>query len=333
MSVICGVFAVATTICNITVLMVHFVNKKLINAQAVYKISLAISDFLVGVVIFPTFISSLVKSVISPLQIKYLTFVGYYKFVDEIKILNLTKNPFIPFTETLTEPTDEDKRYYNAIGVFSYLSVSVSEVTLGAAAIDRFKAIYRPLAYNPSNAISTAKKISVAIWIAMLLLSTFPVYANGYRYESYNSILIIPYGPLAPVIYPILLITFTLLMWITTISTFVVYKKTASKRKRLVANRFQSNQIKQQKRLLQTLGIMVGVFTLCLVPTVPFTLLQDPQSFQDFRSFFNSAGVVVAIVLASNSLWNFFVYNARNKDFKKTVKNLYSRLFAKLHIC
>ena len=333
MSVISAVFAVATITCNITVLMVHFVNRKLINAQAVYKISLAISDFLVGVVVFPSFVSSLVKSVISPLQIKYLTFVGYYKFVDEIKILNLNKNLFIPFTETLTEPTDEDKRYYNAIGVFSYLSISVSAVTLAAAAIDRFKAIYRPLAYNRSNAISTAKKISVAIWIAMLLLSTFPVYTNGYRYESLYSILIIPYGPLAPVIYPMVLIFPTLLMWIATISTFFVYKKTVSKRKRLVANRFQSNQIKQQKRLLQTLGIMVGVFTLCLVPASTFTLLQHSQAYLDFRRFFNSAGVVVAIVFTSNSLWNFFVYNARNKDFKKTAKNLYSRLFAKLHIC
>ena len=161
--VICGVFAIVTTICNITVLMVHFVNRKLINAQAVYKISLAISDFLVGVVVvFPSFISSLVKSVISPLQTKYLTFVGYYKFVDEIKTLNLIKNSFIPFSEILTEATDEDIRYYNAIVVFAILSVGLCAVTLAAAAIDRFKVVYRPLAYNHSNAISTALKQNIS---------------------------------------------------------------------------------------------------------------------------------------------------------------------------
>ena len=142
--------------------MVHFVNRKLINAQAVYKISLAISDFLVGVVVFPSFVSSLVKSVISPLQTKYLTFVGYYKFVDEIKTLKLIKNSFIPFSEILTEATDEDIHYYNAIGVFAILSVGLSAVTLAAAAIDRFKVVYRPLAYNHSNAISTALKQNIS---------------------------------------------------------------------------------------------------------------------------------------------------------------------------
>ena len=254
--------------------MVHFVNRKLISAQAVYKISLAISDFLVGVVVFPSFVSSLVKSVISPLQTKYLTFVGYYKFVDEIKTLKLIKNPFTPFSEILTEATDEDIRYYNAIGVFAILSVSLSAVTLTAAAINRFMAVYRPLAYNHSNAILTALKTSVIIWIAMLLLSTFPLYINSYSYELIYPMLIIPFGPRASIIYAIAICLPILLMWIATISTFFVYKKTANRRRHLMANRFQNRQMEQQKRLLFIFGIMVEVFTLCLVPSAIFTLLQ-----------------------------------------------------------
>ena len=153
--------------------MVHFVNRKLINAQAVYEISLAISGFLVGVAVFPSFVSSLLKSIVSPLQTKYLTFVGYYKFVDEIKTLNLIKNLFTPFSEILTEATDDDIRYYNSIGVFAILSVSVSAVTLAAAAINRFKAVYRLLTYNHSNAISTALKTSVIIWMAVSYFQPF----------------------------------------------------------------------------------------------------------------------------------------------------------------
>ena len=54
--VLSGILAVATTFAKIIVPLVLLTNKKLINGQAVYRISLAMSDAAVGIVVFPAFI-------------------------------------------------------------------------------------------------------------------------------------------------------------------------------------------------------------------------------------------------------------------------------------
>ena len=70
----------------------------------------------------------------------------------------------------------------------------------------------------------------------MLLLSTFPLYINGYSYDLIYPMLIIPFGPQASIIYAVAI-------------------------------------------CLLCIEIMVGVFTLCLVRSANFTLLQHSPIF------------------------------------------------------
>ena len=65
-----------------------------------------------------------------------------------------------------------------------------------------------------------------------------------------------------------------LLMWISTIALIVLYKITAKKRRRLSASQIQDREI-DKGGLVCTLGIMVGVFTLCLSTTVIIRTRQD----------------------------------------------------------
>ena len=304
------------------------------NAQTVYKISLAFSDLLVGVFVYPTSVIILIKSLYSDVRSRFFTFVGNYSFSNNVKITNYTKNPYSPFSETLVDKTDEDKQFFNAVGVLQVISVGVSVYTLVAAAGDRFKAIYRPLTYKSATAISTAVKISVAIWISVTIFSTFPLYVEKYTYGIVYPMLVIPIGPWIPFIYAGALCIPILLMWISTIALIVLYKITAKKRRRLSASQIQDREI-DKGGLVCTLGIMVGVFTLCLSTTVIIVMLQYLPNFRKIRRFYNTCRVVVAIIFASNSLWNFFIYSARYEDFRKTAKRLYLQLICpgKCEVC
>ena len=156
--VISVVLAVATTLSNLTVLIVFCTNKKLMNGQAVYRMSLAISDFFTGIIVFPSFI------------------------ISSFRHLNTTD-----LNQCAYDP------YVYAIGFFTMLSLHVSIFTLIAAVIDRFKVVYRPLSYNVQSSISFGWKICVILWIISIILAAVPLGIFGsFRYTIEDSILSLP---------------------------------------------------------------------------------------------------------------------------------------------
>ena len=211
------------------------------------------------------------------------------------------------------------------------LSLHVSIFTLIAGVIDRFKVVYRPLSYNVQSSISLGWKICVVLWIMSIILSALPlhIFGNLYRYSIDVSILSIPVFSSVPgysyLYFSGIFLTSILVMWIFTIITFVFYKKYSKKRQKIVSTELQKQEMKKQIRLLFTLGIMVGTFSLCLLPLVIVVILQG--------FFLNSVHQYFLILLTcsmvfatSNSLWNFFIYNARDKAFRSTAKRLYKKL-------
>ena len=227
--IVCGILAVATTLANITVLIVLVTNKKLMKRQAVYRISLAMSDVLAGIIVFPSYIYSYCNS----------------------------------------ETVSFNKTYVNVIGFFTFLSSYVSILTLLASAIDRFKVVYRPLTYKDNSNTAFARKICLGLWLIAVLRAIIP---TGIFYENFSFVLI---GD--TIVLPVMLNDVTAfciyfltgimipitILWIFTILTFCVYKKHSKKRKKLFSTNKQKQKLTKEIKLFFTLGIMVGVFTVC----------------------------------------------------------------------
>ena len=298
--VISAVLAVTTALSNLTVLIVFCTNKKLINGQAVYRISLAISDVFTGIIVFPSFI------------------ISSFRHLNNLEDIHL-KNDF----------------YVDAIGFFTMLTLHVSIFTLTAGVIDRFKVVYRPLSYNVQSSISFGWKICVVLWTISIILSALPlgIFGTSFRYSIQISILSIPVFVIFNFTNPgitylyfwcIYLISF-LVMWIFTIMTFVFYKKSSKKIQSIISTQAQKREMKKQIRLLFTLGIMVGTFSLCFLPLVLLEILGFifPVS---LKKNFVVVSTCYMVFATSNSLWNFFIYNARDKAFRSTSKRLYKKL-------
>ena len=296
--VISAVLAVATALSNLTVLIVFCTNKKLMNGQAVYRISLAISDFFTGIIVFPSFI------------------------ISSFRQLNTTED--IQYTNDF---------YVDAIGFFTMLSLHVSIFTLIAAVIDRFKVVYRPLSYNVKSSISLGWKICVILWIISIILAALPlgIIGNFFRYSIQDSILSIPGSVfefsvvLTYFYFSCIFLLSIIVMWIFTIMTFVFYKKYSKKRQNLISTETQKQEMKKQIRLLFTLGIMIGVFSLCLLPLVIVMILALSGRIYLYQNFWIVSNCSM-IFGTSNSFWNFFIYNVRDKAFRSTSKRLYGKI-------
>ena len=287
--------AVATTISNVTVLIVLLTDEKLMNAQAVYRISLSTSDLLVGIIVFPSFI-----------------------FTN-----------FIYVTEDILLQLNRWKSYYFAVGFFTLLSFQVSMFTLAAAAVDRFKAIYKPFGYDAMQSIHFAKRICFGLWIISILLAVPPLgfIDKHFAYEVIAGTFVFPVSrqnSIFLLIYVgLIFIIPVLTMWIFTILTFVFFKKNSKERQKIKIKKIQKIEMKIQIRLLFTLSIMVCLFSVCVLPPAVAIFLRIPEKLMEYKPEEN---VFLAFVVMSNSLWNFFIYSFREKRFRETSKNLYKKL-------
>ena len=96
--------------------------------------------------------------------------------------------------------------------------------------------------------------------------------------------------------------------------------------------------IRTEVRIAKTLLIMVSVFTVSVLPTAvmtirarlyPSTDVTDLKSFRKHHKFLLLVYHVCTVVLFYNSFWNYFIYQRRDKDFKKSFEKLKKRLLRK----
>ena len=230
--IVCGILAVATTFTNITILIILFTNPKLMNVQTVYRISLALLDILAGIIIFPSFVYS---------------YVSYG---------NVTYNNI----------------YLNVVGFFTMLNFDVSMFTLIAAGIDRFKVIYNPLTYDGISTITSDRKICLGLWLISILLAIAPtgIIYKKFRFVLFCSTLFIPAlftNANTFTIYATAAFMAPLTaMWLLIILTFLVYEKYSEKRKKFFIKEGQRQKLNEETKLLFTLSIMVGVFSIVFLP-------------------------------------------------------------------
>ena len=326
------ILAVAVTISNSIILVVFLTNKKLQNSQAIFKISLAFSDLMVGVIVFPSMIINILitdtwkKEFIS---IQNTTSKGNSSFTDQT-LIDQVRNTSIRLCWKFPSS------YINAIGFFTVLSIGVLMCTLVAAACDRFAVVHKPLKYRRPAAINIVKKM-VITWIALLVLALIPVFVTSVQYSMEYTTIAVPKGYAGTVVFSVVFTLLLVVMWITTIATFKVYQNYQKSTKQLQSSVYGKHEAESQSRnMLVILGIMVGAFTFSVLPTIiflPLSYLTFPATpeakllhFTQEILKFVSANVIVVTFLSANSLWNFFIYSARDEAFRKACKHLFGRI-------
>lgn len=332
--VVCALLALAIVLANITVIAVFTSNPKLRNSQAVYKISLAVADLLVGIFVMPTFISSLMILYHSSSMMGDVIKNGPVNHEGTLK-----RSPASILLHNFTV------EYLNFVGFFTSLSLLVSMYSLMMASCDRFMAIYQPLRYGRHNAKKIAKWTSGGLWCFAAVVSAVPFVVPEFSYGIIASILVGAHGHVGMTFYGALIGIPLLLVWITTLATYISTKRHARRRQNLTVRRSNSGGSNNttsnlEARLAKTLASMVGVFTLCLLPPIVVILVPFfvdrvfPECFDKFDPYashiYVSMEFVSILLLMTNSLWNCFIYNARSEGFKSTAKRLYRKALLKL---
>ena len=320
--------ALAIVICNATILGVLSLRKQ--DVQSIYRLSLAVADFIMGIFVIPITIGTEYNHLVqSP------TFPNLRNATGCV-IANDSSLPMQPIAvESKSLPPDRSSCGYLLAGdYFTILSLSVSLSTLVAASFDRFVAIVYPLKYNELKAIFAAKITVVSVWIAGLIF-TFLSIANTEDYSSLFAKSVLAEKQSMHTVYTIGFFLAIVLMWCSVIATYVAARPSLRKHDR-------QRQTNDEMRLLGTLGIMIAVFTFCVVPNavileirsyLPHVELSNPTDFDVIAAMqFKYVRYLTGILVASNSLWNCFIYSIRETTFRSAAKLLYKRIALRLKL-
>ncbi|XP_039261005.2 histamine H2 receptor-like [Styela clava] len=289
-SIICVIMSLLTTIANVVVIGVFLKTEKLRNNQSLYKMSIAFSDLIVGLFVFPSIIVT--------------TYFSY-------------SSSNLPFG------------YYNTIGFITTLSVSVSLLTLIMSGFDRVFAMMRPMKYSHRSTRKIAYYVIGATWCISSVVALLPILipSVGYHMTTSRSLISIANGHAALAVIGIPLI----MTWINGIAVYSVVKTRSNIRrpsKDSSASPRSRRRIVMEKKLAITLCIMIGVFTVCVLPSFVQQILGSAGLFRNANfAVFTTSEAFVVITFLSNSLWNCFIYNFRHTDFRERAKNIFCSKF------
>lgn len=314
-----GLMAILTIVGNLTIMLVFTKNPQLRNSQAIFKITLAIGDIIVGSAVLPTFISTF-----------YIFTVVPEKLGKETILLG---NNSLPQYDAGPGSGDKiSELYLQIVGFCTSFSLFVSVYSLTIASFDRLSAIMRPLVYNRGNAQSWAKVFCSCILVAGVIFASVPLFAPELKYGVGSFILVSLTGQSATIVYTITFLIPLVTVWVTTI-VILVYSRKHARVRRSMSNKKDTFE----KRLAITLAIMVLVFSGVVLPgvinmvvsmTVPNVFLTRPRELsQSSASAYHSFEFICVILLTSNSLWNIFIYSSMQVEFRKAVKRLYLSMF------
>ena len=328
--IIKSILAAVIVICNVTILGVLFTNKEMRNTSTIFRMSLAFADLLVGVVVFPSTAANL-----DYYFTRTLTFDESLK-TNGYLINNHTNfsHPTFDGSSKICTHDSFSSPLVNAAGFFSTVSTTVSVFSLVAAAIDRFVAVYRPLQHFQVISFLVPRTSVACIWLLGVFIASLPYFSLALPYSVIFSVAVVPYGFFGTALYGILTITALVIMWVVTFATYSVYRNYLKRNAHLRTSIRDKTEDLRSKNLILILGIMVTAFTVSVLPTAILMIyeatLLNAKSFNLKNELaYYDIGVVVVMLFLSNSLWNFFIYSARDSAFRKASKNMYVQLFGK----
>ncbi|XP_068630423.1 RYamide receptor-like [Battus philenor] len=216
------------------------------------------------------------------------------------------------------------------------LSVNVSVFTLTAIAVDRHRAIITPLSAHTSKRV--AKVIIVLIWVlALSLAAPMAMSWEVIMEEEFDPVTLLFYkkpfcaasefGSHSLAIYRLLLYIFQYVIPLCVITFAYSHMALKLWGARAPGNAQESrdaNQMKNKKRVIKMLVLVVALFAICWLP------LQSYMMFQSFFPSINEYRYINVIFFCfdwlamSNSCYNPFIYAIYNEKFKKEFKQRFS---------
>lgn len=333
--ILMALLGIATIAANTLILLVFGLNKKLRNSQAIYQMSLAIADLLVGLIVWPNMIGMQVIFFINPRSMGDIvtkerlfvngTVVYFPNFGDD----DLERR--FPASKSVTHLSHD---YELFLGFFTLTSIFVSVVTLMAASFDRLLAISFPLRHRRRNPKRSAIIVCIVVWIICIIFGFLPIFVPAFEYNALSSIIVSADGIYGTALALSILIVPLIITVALSIFTFHVSRR-HRKRTEAIFSTAQTNASKTERRLAQTLGLMVGVFTISVLPAVICIVIgsyfikdewQSPKSINlDGLNAYASIEYVSVLVLTLNSLWNCLIYSVRNHGFRSAAKDILFR--------
>ncbi|CAK8694675.1 uncharacterized protein LOC143445487 [Clavelina lepadiformis] len=322
-----AILAVTITFVNIIVIIVILrLSSDEQNSQTIYRLSLAIADLLVGVIVIPTCANTLATfslSMFDPGGVQLLQGLNYHRNASTYVNLTGRAGKLINLFPT---------GYNHFVGFFTTVSLFVSVYTLAGAGFDRLIAVYRPLRYQKHKAKKVALLGSIFAWFLAAMFAILPIFVPSLSNSLVLYYFITTGGPLAFVLLPVAFAIPLIVVWVVSIATYKATTK-HSKFRRKLSQSARNGTRRIEARLARTLVLMVGFFSFSVVPM--FVLLLVPSFFPallfylprqlnlNAATIFLNFQLVAAILFLCNSLWNFFIYNYRNLNFRNDVKHIF----------
>ncbi|XP_022117160.2 RYamide receptor [Pieris rapae] len=216
------------------------------------------------------------------------------------------------------------------------LSVNVSVFTLTAIAVDRHRAIITPLSAHTSKRV--AKVIIVLIWILALSLATPMAMSWEVVMEQeqdpvskmvYNKPFCTAseFGSNSLAIYRLLLYIFQYVIPLCVITFAYVHMAMKLWGARAPGNAQETrdaNHMKNKKRVIKMLVLVVALFAICWLPLQSYLLLQTLFPSINEYKYINVLFFCFDWLAMSNSCYNPFIYAIYNEKFKKEFKQRFT---------
>ena len=333
----CGVLGTAIVTVNIIIMLLLYLHPRLRNSQAVYKISLAIADFLVGAIVLPFCIESLRRLVWNRIEIP-----DSLQLVEGYRLINGSLSENTSFVEIFRRAgsfsTFFPRSYQNFSGFVTAVSIFMSVYSLAGATFDRYKAISKPFEYKKRSAYKIALCLCIVFWLVAIVFGLLPIFIKQLKYVLILSMIFATFDVMGYILYSISFFIPLVIVWIANLLIYLASKKRSQFRLKLIAAA-QQKKHKMERRLAITLRLMVGAFT---VSTLPLLLVILSISFMptlrpDIPEEFNVKNTriildiqcIALFLLFANSLWNFFIYNVRCIGFYDALTDMFKNLVNK----
>nr|ALM88319.1 neuropeptide receptor A23 [Chilo suppressalis] len=216
------------------------------------------------------------------------------------------------------------------------LSVNVSVFTLTAIAVDRHRAIITPLSAHTSKRI--AKVIIVLIWFLALSLAAPMAMSWEVIMEDeldpetklfYKKPFCAPseFGSHSLAIYRLILYIFQYVIPLFVITFAYVHMAMKLWGARAPGNALETrdaNHMKNKKKVIKMLVLVVALFALCWLPLQSYMLLQSFFPSINEYKYINVLFFCFDWLAMSNSCYNPFIYAIYNEKFKKEFKQRFT---------